>query len=273
VLPLGSGGRFYSSGTLDYLYFVRTDSQRRFTGSAIAGLAFKGASTEATLEEAYATTYGRPNYQVDQRVFQTTEGTTGLLGRHLFGAVSLVLKGFRRHSVTPSIDYLGTDLGQALTIDDYGAGSELRFRLSVKSAFVVDGGMQWSRYPLQPLRDSDRQLLTAGFRTEQSALVSGHLMLGQRWYTPTAEGATTQQIFYADIDETLNLTPRTRFGVAYLRDIVDSVFLPEGGTPTNRSEALTVRIEKEFTHRIDLWLFGCRICNRSDGVIIIDVPD
>lgn len=273
VLPLGSVGRFYSSGSLDYLYFVRTESQRRFTGLGMTGLAFKGANTEATFEERYATTYGRPNYEVDQRVFQIHEGTTGNVRRHLFGGISLILDGHRLHSDTPSVDYLGTDLGLALTTDTYGAGGELRFRLSVKSAFVVNGGMLWTRYPLEPVRDSDRQLLAGGFRTEPSALVSGHLLLGQRWYTPKLAGASTQRLFYVDIDETLNLSPRTRFNVSYLRDIMDSVFLPDEGTATNRSEAVGIRIEREFTHRIDLRIFGRLLRNRSDGAITIDDPN
>lgn len=273
LLPLGGSGRFYSTGTLDYLYFVKTASQRRLTGTGLAGLALNGARSRFVLEERYGSSYGRPSYQVDQRIAQTQEGTEATLGRRLFGRTELVLRGRRTHNESSEGDYLGTDLRRAFTYDSQGGEGELSFGLSTKTAFVVGGALQQNRYPLDAPRDSDRTLAMAGFRTDSTALVSGRLLVGQRWYESRVPGTATQPLFWAEIDETLNISPRTRIGVAYQRDIVDSVFLTQDGTPSTFSESVALRLEKDLARRVDLRVYGKWLRTRSDGSIEIIVPD
>ena len=273
VLPLGGAGRFYLGGTLDYLYFVRTASQRRFTGSGFSGLAFKGAQTETGVEERYVDSFSRPNYQVDERIEQQNEKTTGFVNRHLFSRLRLGLRGGRESNRTESVDYLGTNLGAAFTYDEYRAEGTFAWDLTVKSAFVVEGGFRWDRYPQDPVRDSERRLAAAGFRTDKAALLAGHALVGLRWYRQDVPQASQLQSVYADVNETLNLSPRTRVVFTYSRDLLDSVFVPGSGTPTNQTAAMGLRLEKDITRRIDLVLFARRGRSLSNGEITIDVPD
>ena len=170
VLPLGGRSRFYANGAFDYLWFARTVSQRRWNGSAYAGLATKGR-TEASIEERYVQTFSRPNYQVNDRVLQTVEGTYADLSRRLFGRTRLALRGSRAYTQTEQgQDYLGTDLGEALTQYDYRAGAELSYGITVKTSLAVLGGYEWTRYPLQPVRDADFRLAAGGLKTDPTAL-------------------------------------------------------------------------------------------------------
>ena len=79
VRPIGKESRFRLDGAVDYLWFARTESQRRFNGHGSALLDLKGVKTHFVVEERYATSYSRPNYQVNERVQQETEGTEGVL--------------------------------------------------------------------------------------------------------------------------------------------------------------------------------------------------
>ena len=88
VLPLGGQGRLYGNGTLEYLWFARTASQRRWTGVGLGGLALRGGRTQLTIEERYAETFSRPNYEVNERIVQTDEGTRAELVRRLFGKLT-----------------------------------------------------------------------------------------------------------------------------------------------------------------------------------------
>jgi hypothetical protein len=274
ILPLGGRGRFYSTGSLDYLYFVRTASQRRLTGFGLGGLDFRGARTQASIEERYGLSFSRPNFEVNDRVTQRQEATEGRVSRRLFGRLSISLGGRRLHNDAESEDdYLGVDLDEALTYDIQLVEAEAAIALTVKTSIVAGTAYQRTRYPRDAQRDADRSLFLGGFRTNPTALVSGRLLLGVRVYRLQAVGATEQRAFYADIDEVLNISPRTRVGVSYSEDIADSIFVPETGTPTNRIETVGLRIEKDLTSRIDLRLFGRWLKSRGDGEISVEVPD
>ena len=165
VLPLGGRSRFYANGALDYLWFARTASQRRWNGSAFAGLADRGGTHEASIEERYAQTFSRPNYEVNDRVLQTVEGTSGDLTRRLFGRLRLTLRGSRDYTQTDQgQDYLGTDLGTRPDPERLPSGGELSYGVTIKTSLVVLGGYQWNRYPLAA---ASRRRLPAGGRRPQ----------------------------------------------------------------------------------------------------------
>ncbi len=275
VLPLGGQGRFYGNGTLDYVWFARTVSQRRWNGSAFAGLAARGGRTEASIEERYAQTFSRPNYQVNDRILQTVEGTRADLTRRLFGRLLLALRGSRAYSQTDQgQDYLGTDLGVALTQNDYRAGAELSYGVTVKTSLVAVGGYQWNRYPLEPIRDADLRLAAGGLKTDGTALISGRVLVGRQRYLPRASAGQARQITWVDVSATLNVSPRTHLGGAFLRNLRDSFFLTGDGQITSSLfETAMVRFDKDLGHRVDLRIFAQRTHQESSAPVTIVVPD
>ena len=83
-------------GGLDYIYFAKTESQRRLNGYGKALLDVRGVKTRLVIEERYERTFSRPNYEVNDRVEQETEGTEGLLRRDLGDRMRLALFGSRQ---------------------------------------------------------------------------------------------------------------------------------------------------------------------------------
>ena len=114
VRPFGRESRFRLDGGLDYLYFARTDSQRKLNGYGTAQLDLVGVKTRLFVEERYASSYGRPSYEVNERVQQETEGTQAFLRRNLGDRFALAFFGSRERTTTDSQYYLGTDLGNTL---------------------------------------------------------------------------------------------------------------------------------------------------------------
>ena len=275
VLPLGGQGRFYSNGTFDYLWFARTASQRRWNGSALAGLFARGGRTEARIEERYAQTFTRPNYEVNDRILQTEESTRADLTRRMLGRLGLTLRGSRRNSQTDEgQSYLGTDIGSALTRNEYRAGGELSYGVTIKTSVVVLGEYRWNRYSYESVRDTDFRVAAGGLKTESTALIAGHALVGRQWYLPKANGGHDRQITWVDVDATLNVSSRTRLGAAFVRDLRDSFFLTEDGQITSSLfETASVRIDKDLGHRVDLQIFGRRTRQESAAPVTIVVPD
>jgi len=271
IRPFGRASRFRLDGGLDYLYFAKTESQRKLNGYGAAELDLQGVKTRLWVEERYESSYSRPSYEVNDRVQQETEGTEGFLRRNLGERLALVLLGSRRRTTTDSQDYLGTDLGDTLTENRYRAGGELRLALSIKTQLVGGGEQEWYRFPRLPERDGDSTIAYGGFRTDETALISGKALAGYRWFRLDTGGERNG--FYANVDAGWNLSPKTRLGARYLRDIGYSSFATTGATPTNLNEMVEVSVDKVLASNVYFRLYGRLGQLASDGDITIVSPD
>lgn len=271
VRPFGRTSRLRLDGGLNYLYFVKTDSQRKLNGYGTAQLDLQGVKTHLVLEERYLSSYGRPSYEINGRVQQETEGTRGFLRRNLGDRYALALFGSRERTTTNSQDYLGTDLGDTLTSNRYQAGGELRVALSVKTQLVAGGEQDWYRYPRLPERDGDTTLAYGGFRTDEAALIAGQALAGYRWFRLDTGGKRTG--FYASVDAAWSLSPKTKLGARYRRDIDYSAFATTGPTPTNLNETVEVYLDKVLVSNLYFRLFGRLGRMDSDGDITIVTPE
>jgi Putative beta-barrel porin 2 len=272
VLPLGRSGRFYSEGFLDYLYFVETDSQRRLSGSARTGVDFRSPKSIFVLEEAWAVSFARPSFEVNQRVRQTTEGTHLDIKRRLFGRISLLLQGSRnRYEVPADSIYLGADLQKTLTSDAYRVGGGFDYAITVKTSFVVEDEQRWDRFPLDPLRDGSSNRIWAGFRTDPTALVSGQAVVGRRFFefrdSPLSAEATV-----ASVSADWNISPKTKLGGSYDRDLAYSALPVVGSNPLLANETYEARIDKFLVGGLNLRLFGRVSRVKSDDPVIVDIP-
>jgi hypothetical protein len=271
VRPFGRESRLRLDGGLDYLYFARTESQRKLNGYGTAQFDLVGVKTRLFVEERYASSYGRPSYEVNERVQQETEGTQALLRRNLGDRFALAFRGSRERTTTDSQYYLGTDLGNTLTTDRYRAGGELRIALSVKTQFVSGGEQEWYRYPRLPERDGDSTLAFGGFRTDETALIAGQALFGYRWFRLNTGGERSD--FYANVDAVWKLSPKTKLGVRWLRNVDYSAFATTGPTPTNLNDTAEIYLDKLLTRNLYLRLFGRLGTIASDGDITIVTPD
>jgi hypothetical protein len=267
VRPFGRESRFRLDGGLDYLYFAKTDSQRKLNWYGTAQLDLVGVKTRLFVEEHYQSSYSRPSFEVNDRVQQETEGTRGLLRRNLGERFALALVGSRERTTTDSQEYLGTDLGDTLTEDRYRAGGELRLALSVKTQMVFGGEQEWYRYPRLPERDGESTKAYAGFRTDETALISGQALVGYQWFRLDTGGERSG--LYANVDTAWNITAKTKLGGRYLREIGYSAFATSGSTPTNLNETIEVYLDKLLARNLYFRLFGRLATLASDGAITI----
>ena len=271
VRPFGRGSRLRLDGGLDYLYFAKTDSQRKLNGYGTAQLELQGVKTRLVVEEQYASSYGRPSYEVNDRVQQETEGTRAFLRRNLGERYALALFGRRERTNVDSQSYLGTDLGDTLSTNTYNAGGELRVALSVKTQFVAGGEQDWYRYPRLPERDGDSTLAYGGFRTDETALLAGQALAGYRWFRLDTGGKRAG--VYASVDAAWSLSPKTKLGARYERDIDYSAFATTGATPTNLNETAEIYLDKLLAGNVYFRLFGRIGRINSDGDITIVTSD
>lgn len=271
VRPFGRESRFRLDGGLDYLYFAKTDSQRKLNGYGTAQFDLVGVKTRLFVEERYDSSYSRPSFEVNDRVQQETEGTRGFVRRNLGDRFALALLGSRERTTTDSQKYLGTDLGDTLTSDRYRAGGELRLALSVKTQMVGGGEQEWYRHPRLPERDGDSTKAYGGFRTDETALIAGQALLGYQWFQLDTGGERSG--LYANVDAAWNISPKTKLGVRYLRDIDYSAFATTGPTPTNMNETVEVYLDKLLARNLYFRLFGRLAKLASDGAITIVTPD
>jgi hypothetical protein len=271
VRPFGRESRFRVDGALDYLYFAKTESQRRLNGFGAVSLDLHGVKTRFLVEERYESTFTRPNYEVNERVEQEEEGTRALLRRELTERMRLALFGERRRIRTESQFYLGTDLGQTLTENRHSAGGELQLALSVKTRLVGGGEQSWYSYPDLPERNGDSTLAYGGFRTDDSALIAGVAVVGTHWFR--LDSGASRTIVYADVDARWDISFKTKVGGLYTRDVDYSAFATSGATPTNLYEVAEVFVEKFLTRKVYLRLFARQRRLISDGEVTLLVPD
>ena len=271
VRPFGRESRVRLDGGIDYLYFARTDSQRRLNGYGTAQLDLVGVNTRLAAEEHYASSFSRPNYEVNDRVQQETEGTKGFLRRNLGERWAVAFYGSRDRTRTDSQLYLGTNVGDTLSEDRYQAGGELRLALSAKTQIVGGGEEDWYRFPRLPERDGQSTLAYGGLRTDPTALVSGQALAGYRWFRLDVGG--TRQGVYANVDATWNLSPKTKLGGRYLRDIDYSAFQTSGPTPTNATESAEVFLDKVMASNVYFHVYGRVYRLASDGAVTIVPPE
>jgi hypothetical protein len=271
VRPFGGTSRFRLDGGVNYLYFARTESQRRLTGYGSALLELEGTKTRFVAEERYNQTYSRPSFEVDTRVLRETEGTRALLRRNLGDRVRFVLYGNRSRTDTEDQEYLGTNLGDTLTEDRYVASAELQLALSVKTSLVGGGEQQWHRFPRLPERDGDSTLAFGGFRTDQTALISGRALGGYRWFRLDTNPEGERGLAYADVDATLSF--KTKLGARFVRDLEYSAFATSGSLPTLLIERMEVFFDKVLANNIYLRLFARQERLITDGEVVLDIPD
>jgi hypothetical protein len=271
VRPIGKESRFRLDGAVDYLWFARTESQRRLNGYGSALLDLEGVKTHFVIEERYATSFSRPNYQVTDRVQQENEGTEAALTRRLGDRFQSAVFGYRRRTVTEDQDYLGTNLGVTLTEDRYSAGGELRMALSVKTQLVAGGDYTWYQFPRNPERNGESTLAYGGFRTDSTALISGYALGGARFFQ--LDTGPQRTVPYASVNAAWHASPKTTFGGRFAYDLDYSAFSTSGPTPTNLQTTAALFLDKMLSRSIYFRLFGRLGRVESDGEITIETPD
>jgi hypothetical protein len=271
VRPFGRESQLRLDGALDYLYFAKTEAQRKLNGRASAYLDLRGVKTRVAVEERYQKVFERPNYEVNDRVEREEEGTRAMLRRDLADRLRVAFFGGRQRTTTENYYYLGTNLGNTLTTNEYDAGAELQLALSVKTRFVAGGEQTWTRYPKSPDRDGSSTLAYGGLRTDETALIAGRAVGGIRWFR--LDTGEERNAHYVDATASWNVSVKTKIGGQYLRDLDYSSLATLGETPTNLIEKVEFFLDKLLTSHIYVRLYARQQRLISDGAVIVVDPE
>jgi hypothetical protein len=273
VVP-GGAVTFTVDGQVGYLYFLRTEEQRRLDGSGFAKFEGRGARTEVTVQESYRRGFARPNLEVDRRVIQTQEATRGDLRRRLFGRFTII-GGLERSAteVGEGEKFLGVDLHSTLTDHRLSGRVGLEYALTVKTSLVGEAARAIDRFPFAPHRDGRFDYLRGGLRTSSSTFISGSALGGLGWFRLKSSTGSPRSFVTADIDVTWHVSPRTRIGGTYSRGARYSAFDTDNG-PTIRTDMYRGHIEKELVgRRVDVRLTGTITHQISEGAVSLLLTD
>jgi hypothetical protein len=273
VLPLGSL-ELRSEGYLDYLYFARTESQRRWSGGARGQLRWERGRVELDLEQAFTRTFQRPSFEVDRRVLQDQWTTRADLVVRMVGGLSLALQAARlENEVEEDAAFLGADLTTSLTREETKGVAELRQSLTPKTSLVLGGDQQADRFPLDESRDGDSNRVYGGFLVESTTRLSGRAVGGVRFYRPLDEsrGEGFREP-YVEASLEYVFGPRTELGARCLRDLHVSAFDPTSGAPLLTRESYELRLIKGLPARFDIQVFGSRTTLTSLASITVVGP-
>ena len=274
VVPLHGALRLRADGTIGYLYFARTASQRRLTGDGFGRLGYEGVRLTTGAQYSYTRSYGRLGFEVDRRVAQERQQAQADL-RYGIGARFAV--GGRataaRNDVADGQEFFGADLRRNLTRDTYAGVAEMSYALTPKTSLVFEGDHQADRFLLDDRRDADSNRLGGGFAVESRTFLSGRVIAGARSVRVLGLRDADRITPYANADLTYHFGPRTRLNAVYSRDISFSAFaVADGDLPTLITESCTVRLEKGLWRRLDLRLHAALTQLRSDAPVLIDTP-
>jgi hypothetical protein len=272
LVPLHGALKLRADGTVGYLYFARTESQRRLTGSAMSRLGYEGQRLNTGAQYLYTRSFSRIGIEVDRRVDMETQEARvdlryGIGPRFLFG---LRATG-TRFLVEEDQGFFGADLNRNLTRDAYRAAADFGYALTPKTSFVVETDYQADRFQSASERDTDSNRLGGGFVLSATTYLSGRAVAGGRSIRVLALPKQDRVVPYAAVDLTYHLGPRTRFSGFFNRDTGFSAFsVAEGDLPTITTQSYGLRLVKGLWRRLDLRLHGTRTELESDAPVFID---
>jgi hypothetical protein len=265
-VPIGAFFRLYANGAINYLFFLRTPSQRKLGGTTYGGAELNGDRFYFKVEEFYSSLFERPSFEVDERIVVNELDTRGDF-RWKFDRFHIEAKGlYAQTSVPPGTTYLGTDLGTTMTRNETLITLELGYELTPKTTFVIGGDDELDRFPFEPARDADSNRAYGGFQINSATRLSGRAVGGVRFLSPV--GSSFQlSVPYAAVSLVYNVSPKTEFLGTYTHDLNFSAFNMTGPTPVITNEAVGFGFNQALSGNLDLRLYGQRSHLTTNGEI------
>jgi hypothetical protein len=273
ILLPSSSGRFLVDGGVNYVYFLRTESQRRLAGGGRARLEVGGSRIVVGAEGTWIRTFDRPNFEIDRRVVQDTKGVGGDLDLNRTGRLGVLLSAWHRDIEVPEGQpFRGADLSEALSRRERRGTAGLRYRVTPKTSFLLEGDHQQDRFTFDESRDADSNRVYGGLEVVSSTRLAGRAIGGVRLirFLNLEQDLTTP---YADVNLVYHVGPRTRLGVSYTYEVAYTAFRALTETPTLRTQRYGARMEKGLFGRVDLHTYGTYATIRTDGAVRIALED
>jgi hypothetical protein len=269
VVPMHAA-RLLIDGDLNYVYFVKTASQRRPAGGGRARLEVGQRRVRAGIEETFDRTFARPNFEVDRRVVGDQWTSRGDLKVDLPGHLGIRADlSVQRINLNQGQDYYGTDLSTTLNRDVRLGILGLVYRITPKTSLIAEGDYQQDRFKIETERDADSNRVYGGFEVVSLTRFSGRVVAGVRLFRPKDQVYSDKRAPYYDAIVRYTFGLSTLFSLAARRDLEFSAFRTTGSTPTIQRETFEARLEKRFYGRVSLWIFGGHDQFLTDGEVSV----
>ncbi len=213
VVPLHGALKLRAEGTLAYLYFARTASQRRLTGDGARPARVRRRTPHHRgsifLHSLLRTGSGTRSTGAWPRTQQEAQADL----RYKIGERFAI--GVRatadRYDVDEDQEFFGADLRTNLTRDTYLGVTEMSYALTPKTSLIVEADYQADRFLLDDTRDTDSNRLGGGFAVDSRRRSSPAAPIaGARSIRVTSLPDADRIMPYANVDLTYHFGPRTR---------------------------------------------------------------
>lgn len=270
ALPFRDHWKLDLQGSSEYYYFHETKELRRWTGGGAVALLWETTGTRASVSSRLFRDFSRPNFEVDTRVASDQLRTGADLERDLGRLTLRMDASYAATRVQSGQEFRGADLTAALTIDRYGGGVELRYRLTPVSSLLLEGGYEETHFPDAASRNFSGQNVGIGLRT--AGLFDGRVAGGVR-RTHLLNGNSTRTQPYVRGDLTQRLGRRLKLTERYAHESAVSAFAVDGDIPTFERRSFDLQLEVKLTNRIDMRLGGTRDRVVSSGFVEVVQDD
>lgn len=266
LLPVGSTVDIGARGGVDILYFAKVESERRATWNGLGFLRFSGSRTRAELTGGYEETFRRPDFEIDDRVFEATRradvSVERRLGRNrLRAGFSAQRLGVERDQVSDA-----DDLARNLNRTTYRGRLGFGIGLTPKTSLIVEADHQVDDFLLNPSRDTSSNRLYGGFEIASLTRLSGSALAGARVLRQQAT-ASERWFPYIDVDLRYRFGPRTAIALFVRRDQRFSAFSATTGTQTSKQSTNELALGRQLWGPVEIRLFGGLRQLQTDGAI------
>lgn len=232
VVPLGRQTKLSGDGYLNYLWFAEQADQRRLMGGASGRMAFEGNKLGAGVEGRYTRSFQRVDFEVDQRVDQTSREL--LLDGRLGGGESHVRVSprltVRRYEVAdPEFGFAG--VYSTLSRDEFRVLLPVHLRLTPKTWFVLEAEATNYGFLYDTSRDGNLYRFGVGFELQSPTRLSGRVLAGPSLFRPKEGALPELRTPWVAVEVNYAVGLRTSLEGRYRRDIGYS------GTSTGANEA------------------------------------
>lgn len=272
TLPVGGPFRVVGDGYLDYVFFARTEAQRRLGGQGLGRLEYAGGSARGGVERVFRRTWSR-SLEVDERLLVDEWRTSAFVTLGAEGARLRLRPRFDGISYSYPDDprYLGNRVGRNLSRDTMRLWLGAALRLSAKTSLLLEADYQTERFGEAPLRDLDSNRVGGGFAIASRTRLSGRAVGGIRLFNPKTPFFTGEDRRpYAEIDVDWAFGPRTSLGLGYHSDAQLSGF---EANSVYYSQDVPVHLDRALTAKVDVRLFGRYRTLETPGKVAAVGPD
>jgi hypothetical protein len=270
VLPM-KAVRVGVEGDIDYLYFLRTKSQRHLGGGGRARLQWTAGRLQTAIGGGYSRLFARPSLEVDERVLQESWTGHADLAVSFPGRLQLRAAGDTTQNRVPEAAFFrGTDLQRTLTHDEHRLQAGPRYALTVKTQALLEADLQLDRFEGDPRRDMDSNRVYTGLEIQSATRLFGRVVGGVRFLRPRQGGTLPRQTTpYLSSDLSYRFRPRTLLRTRFERDFSFSAFDTQDAPPTLRNERAEARLEKGLFGRFVIDIFGGYLRLLTSGPITL----